>query len=785
MIDHNPTRDCPSSGEQNGLQTQRMNRRTFLQLTGPGLALAAASPSIAGASDAAPKMFPFGTHIYREPSLPLEQIREDLPLLKKLGFNMVKIQESWAIDEQKEGAIDLSKVSRVVSDARQNGLSVYFGVTMEQPPAWFWRKFPDAYLVYNTGEPHNDQLQYVIPADGKPGPCWHHPGARGAATQFLKDIGRQIGQYDNILVWNVWQEIGFWPMRPGFLGFCYCPYSLREFRTWLKDRYGSIEKVNQAWRSGYGSFDEVIPPRLTKDLPPYVDFRYFMDDVYLPWVLQWKATVLRSSDPRHRAVFAHGDEAIVGSGQQWRHAEVLDFYGGSCYPAWRPFEDWDAGQGSPGGTVDSNAGQQAELWNCILLRFDYLRSATPSGKIWAAEFQGGPIVRGLHRGRVPSAADIRRWVLGALAAGVQGISFWNHRAEIFWREEFGFGLLELEGNAMTARAEEAGRLATAVNQYAELFTDGKVPQAEVAILISEELYIFLNATLKEENYAGASEHLAHTIRGIHRSLWNEGIPVDFLSDTQLAARGNDYKALLLSMPAALKPGLIDALRQYVAQGGTLISEACPGRLSEYGFAAPGAMPAALRELFGATHRDLVIVREPHDGSIWTGREASYGDTVRYRDLQGVGEFRDHSVVPAYFLQTVNPTTAAPVLQDGDQVAGCVNSFGKGRAYLIGTLLGHATMSYNDPRNERFLTALLKRHGVSADRVGRLNRRRRVLEPQAAWFFFNNGTMAVEESISIAGYSSVADLLTGPLAHEAGSVRISVDPQMVRCLVLRT
>jgi hypothetical protein len=201
MIDHNGSRG--------------MNRRKFLQIAGPGLALTNASQSLpASASSTTPGMFPFGTHIYREPSLPLEQIREDLPLLKKLGFNMVKIQESWAIDEQKEGEIDLSKVSRVVSDARQVGLGVYFGVTMEQAPAWFWRKFPDAYLVYNTGEPHNDQLQYVIPADGKPGPCWHHPGARNAASRFLGAVGREVGQYDNILVWNVWQEIGFWPMRP-------------------------------------------------------------------------------------------------------------------------------------------------------------------------------------------------------------------------------------------------------------------------------------------------------------------------------------------------------------------------------------------------------------------------------------------------------------------------------------------------------------------------------------------------------------------------------------------
>jgi len=772
MIDHNGSRG--------------MNRRKFLQIAGPGLALTNASQSLpASASSTTPGMFPFGTHIYREPSLPLEQIREDLPLLKKLGFNMVKIQESWAIDEQKEGEIDLSKVSRVVSDARQVGLGVYFGVTMEQAPAWFWRKFPDAYLVYNTGEPHNDQLQYVIPADGKPGPCWHHPGARNAASRFLGAVGREVGQYDNILVWNVWQEIGFWPMRPGFLGFCYCPNSLREFRTWLQDRYGSIEKVNQAWRSGYASFDEVIPPRLTKDLPPYVDFRYFMDDIYLPYVLQWKASALRSGDPQHRPVFAHADGAIVGSGQQWQQAKVLDFYGASCYPAWTPFDSWDAGQGARGGTIDPHQGQQAELWNAILLRFDYLRSVTPGGKIWAAEFQGGPVVRGLHRGRVPSAADIRRWVLGALAAGVQGISFWNHRAEIFWREENGFGLLELEGSTITPRAEEAGRLAKAIHQHAELFAQGKVPQAEVAILISEELYIFLNATLQGENFAAASDHSAHTMRGIHRSLWNQGVPVDFLVDTQLAEHGNDYKVLILTMPAALNPDLIQELRQYVEQGGTLVSEACPGRLNEYGFAAPGAMPTALRELFGATHRDLAIVREPRDGSIWTGREASYGDTVRYRDLQGAGEFRDYSVMPAYFLQTLNATTATPVLQDGDQVAGCHHLFGKGHAYLIGTLLGHATLSYEDPRNERFLKALLTRHGVRADRAGKLNRRRRVLGQQAAWFLFNNGRTPVEESISVAGYSSVTELLTGPLASEAGHVRIVVDPQTIRCLVLRT
>jgi beta-galactosidase len=764
-----------------------MERRTFIEIAASGLGIAALGDPFLLAQDSEHQnvVFPFGTHVYREPSLPLEQIRADLPLLKHLGFNMIKIQESWAVDERKEGEISLDNVLRVVSDARDNGLNVYFGVTMEQAPAWLWQKYPDAYLVYNTGEQHFDQLQYVIPADGKPGPCWHHPGAREAATRFLKVVGREVGRFDNVLVWNVWQEIGFWPMRPGKLGFCYCANSLREFRSWLQVRYGSIAKLNDAWKSGYASFEEATPPRMAKDLPPQLDFRYFMDDVYISDVLCWKAEALRASDPVHRPVFAHSDAAMTGSGQQWRHAESLDFFGGSCYPAWRPFESWDAGQGPAGGTIDPTAGRYAELWSSILLRFDYLRCATPGGKIWAAEFQGGPVVRGLHRRRVPDAADIQRWILGSLAAGVQGICFWNHRAEIFWREEFGFGLLELEGNEITPRAAEAGRLAKAVNRHAALFSQGLVPQAEVAILISEELFHFHEATHSEEYFAAPVDHLAHTIRGTYKSLWDHGIALDFLEESQLAKRGLSYKVLFLPFPVSLKPSLIASLRDYVQQGGVVVSEACPGRLSEYGLAAPGAMPPVLRELFGVTHQDVVIIREPKNGAIWTGNEQAYGDTTEYRDLHGTGPLQGQDLMPAYVLQTINRVTAMAILQDDDRTVGSVHSFGKGSAYLIGTLLGHATLSYNDSRNGNFLAALLKQHGVFSDRIGKLQRRRRIFGKQAAWFLFNTTESPVEESVPLEGFSEVSDLFSGALSATADRVRVAVNPMSIRCLLLRS
>lgn len=48
-------------------------------------------------------VFPYCTHVYREPHLPLEQLRHDFPILKRLGFTMIKIQEVWGYDEIHQG----------------------------------------------------------------------------------------------------------------------------------------------------------------------------------------------------------------------------------------------------------------------------------------------------------------------------------------------------------------------------------------------------------------------------------------------------------------------------------------------------------------------------------------------------------------------------------------------------------------------------------------------------------------------------------------------------------
>src|SRR5258708_348818 len=143
-----------------------ISRRQFNALAAAGAAVAVFGGSGEVEAGKSTVIFPFGVHIYREPSLPMEQLLADIPILKRLGFNMIKLQEVWAYDERREGEINLDKVERLIAGAQQHGIKIYFGFTMENAPAWLWRKFPDATMLYEDGSPHLDPTQYVLAADG-------------------------------------------------------------------------------------------------------------------------------------------------------------------------------------------------------------------------------------------------------------------------------------------------------------------------------------------------------------------------------------------------------------------------------------------------------------------------------------------------------------------------------------------------------------------------------------------------------------------------------------------
>ena len=704
---------------------------------------------------ALPESFLLGTHLCRFPMPPMEEMLSDMKNLKEHGFNLIKIQTHWAIDEPLEGQYDFSRYDRLIEYANELDMYVYMGLTMEQAPAWLYEKYPDCRMVARNGLPLKYETQYTLPADGKPGPCFDHPDAMEKQLKFIKAYVKHFAKYKNILVWNTWQEIAYWEDRVFDTEVCYCDNTLSHFREWLKEKYGSLDSLNLSWSSNYPNWQQVGPQRQKPlGLPVDKDFRYFMENEHMAHTLKARYMAIKEADPLNRPVFAHKSDVNVGSGQDWTYGRCQDFLGSSSYPAWYSTHWWDDNAPSRMNPPRKYESLYHETWSNVAMKFDYLRCANPDGNpIWSAEFQGGPIMSDFQKGRVPSASDIRRWMVTSIGSGVTAISFWVARAEIMASENNGFSLLDSKGTT-TERFEEASKIGLAFRKHSDLFASPTKPKAKVGIIISEDNYQFGNS------FFGLKEHLSYSIRGWYHMLWRNGFAVDFVEMSQIDGNSADqYKALILPFPVYLSSN--DALRMqgYVGKGGNLICEGATGRINENLMSVRGEMSPVIAEMAGVEQKSFTQINEPNNERRWTPTERSWGEHVPASWLEGEGVLAGEKMLANYYLQTFELKGGTPVFKVGNEVAGVVNNYGDGKIWLFGTFFGHGGTAYFEDSNLDFVMKLMNEAKVTPQKIGDLLIQKRITGDKEAWIITNPTDHDISESIKLTDKKS-AELLIG-------------------------
>jgi len=418
------------------------------------------------------------------------------------------------------------------------------------------------------------------------------------------------------------------------------------------------------------------------------------------------------------------------------------------------------------------------MWDSLAMNFDYIRSANPAGRpVWAAEFQGGPISSGFQKGRVPSADDIRRWMLTVVGSGVTTISFWVTRAEIMAQEVNGFSLLDSEGDT-TARLEEAGRVGRALMQHPDLFARPTKRKSEVGIVVNERNMQFCSS------YAGLNRHLTYSTRGWYCLLWESGIPVDFVNVTDIgSATAQQYKALVLPFPMSLSEDVAARLEQYVQNGGNLVSEAAPGRVDENGLSTRGEMSPKLRELFGVRQRSITMVPEPDEDVRWMPAERTWGEFLDATALEGTGIMKGQKVPAHYCLQTFEPKGSEPFLDYNGAAAGVTRKAGKGTAWLLGTYIGHNGNAYRKEQTPQFVRELMKQCGVRRQNEGELLVQKRVGAEREAWILTNPTDHDVTEMVTVPKGATVTDLLAGAVSVTGDQVKVAARSLDVQVLII--
>ncbi|NLU42812.1 MAG: beta-galactosidase [Firmicutes bacterium] len=195
----------------------------------------------------------YGAAYYPE-DWPLEQIDDDIALMKDAGMNVMRIGEfAWSRMEPVEGQYDFDWLHLVVNKLGEAGIKVIMGTPTCTPPIWVAQNYPECIVVDENGV----RAQHGARRHA----CPNSPMYRELSRRIVTAMAKEFGHDRNIIGWQIDNEL-FLLGRRG----CCCPECHRKFQLQLRERYGSIEKLNEAWglnlwSQAYSSFADIPIPK--------------------------------------------------------------------------------------------------------------------------------------------------------------------------------------------------------------------------------------------------------------------------------------------------------------------------------------------------------------------------------------------------------------------------------------------------------------------------------------------------------------------------------------------
>lgn len=606
--------------------------------------------------------FPFGAVYFRKSSPPAEDWARDHQVAAGLGMNVFRHWFMWASIENAPGRYDWADYDRLVQLEGQNHIKVIIAENVTGAPEWMWDKYPHAHRIGRDGE---ESYPGVVTgsATGNGLLCLDNEDVRAQAGKFLTALVERYRDKPAVLGYDLWNE--------GSVQECACAASQAKFREWLKAKYGTIEALGRAWhRYSLGDWESVHPPRGNIGYGDSLDWREFTRDNALR-LLHWRTELVRRLDPRAK-ITAHGAGAFTDI--ERRMAADVDSYGFT----------WVASRHTNAPWMHFRA-------------VDWTRAVSRGKPFWHTEATGGPLWlqpqvlnRPLEDGRSSDEKDVRVWSLIDMAGGASGIQFTRWRPLLDGPLFGAFGPMGMDGS-VTPRAEMAGQLARWANAHPDVWKSRPV-RGDVGIVFVQESVDFAGIQGTGAGGAGGGGEGANaatqSLQGAYQAFFDAGIQADFVGLDDIAS----YPLIYLPYPEHLRKTTADKLRAYVANGGMLISEGCPGYFGDNGRVGTVQPNLGLDEVFGA--RESYVQFTP---DLLTKLTV----TVQGRPVGG-----------HYFLQEYQLAGghAAGQYANG-HLAAVENNFGRGKTLLIGTFPAGSYDRNHTPETREFFASLLPWAGI--------------------------------------------------------------------------
>ncbi|ROP42113.1 beta-galactosidase [Saccharothrix texasensis] len=549
---------------------------------------------------------------------------EDDELMRRARVNLATVGVfSWALLEPEEGRYDFAWLDAHLDRLHAGGVAVDLATPTASPPPWFTRAHPDALPVTAEGVRlvHGSRDTYCLAA----------PAYRDAARRVAAALAERYGRHPAVALWHVHNE---------YATLCFCDHAAAAFRTWLRDRHGTLDALNEAWGTAfwsqrYHSWDEVLPPRATQwhhNPGQSLDFRRFFSDVALAAYREQRDEIRAHSDrPVTTNLMLPGYQNL----DLWAFGRELDFVTIDHYPD-RPGLD---------AAADTAFGA------------DRARSLG-GGRPWLLMEQGANTVYAEGRVLPKDPGDIFRHTLGHIARGSDGALFFQWRQSKAGAETWHSAMVPHAGPDSRI-FREVRALGEAVARLAEVA--GSTVTAEVAVLHDAEAW-----WASEADGLPSPEPGYHSmLRRAHRALWDAGVVTDFAHPEHDLSR---YRLVLApALPLVTDAGAAN-LRRYVAGGGTLLLQHFGGVVDERPHARLGGYPAGpLREALGVRVEEPRPLRQGERVALSDGAHGTaWSEYLRLDGAEAVSAYT-HGMLAGH-----------PALTR--------HSFGDGRGWYLSTVL---------------------------------------------------------------------------------------------------
>ncbi|KAF3767341.1 family 42 glycoside hydrolase [Cryphonectria parasitica EP155] len=215
----------------------------------------------------------------------------DVAGMRDLNVSYVRINEfDWGILEPEEGVYNFSVLDDTLELFGRYGLKAILGTPTASPPDWLTKKYDISFVdVTNSTYVFGSRRYYSFSSFDY----------REQSQKITRVLAERYGSNPNVVAWQLDNEFGCHSTVRS-----YDKDAITRFRTWLQQKYGTIEAMNAAqgrvfWSNQYASFDDVLPPYhevyTTNDLYT-LDWYTFSSDMVIEFA-QEQAAILREYAP--------------------------------------------------------------------------------------------------------------------------------------------------------------------------------------------------------------------------------------------------------------------------------------------------------------------------------------------------------------------------------------------------------------------------------------------------------------------------------------------------------